>query len=64
MHVGGDVCISPLFTYCLCISLPSQRLLTHKLFVVVKVKAEETKYMLLSHDMNVGQNHDRKTANK
>jgi hypothetical protein len=32
--------------------------------VDLKVNAERTKYMLLSHHQNVGQNHDIKIANR
>jgi hypothetical protein len=45
---------------CICIAPPSQKLLTNKLSVAIKMKAEKTKYMLLSHHQNAGQNRDMK----
>jgi hypothetical protein len=32
--------------------------------VVLEVKADEVKYLYISHQQNIGQNHDRKIANR
>jgi hypothetical protein len=65
MHVGGIICFSPpssmLYMYC---TTFTKKLLTNKLFFAIKIKAEKTKYMLLSHHQNAGRNQDIKAVNR
>jgi hypothetical protein len=64
MHVGGVVCFSPPSSILYVFYHLHEKLLTNKLFVAIKMKAEKTKYMLLSHHQNAGQNHDIKMGNR